>query len=94
MSTSVIVVLIIFQALFVQVWFVNFLRKAFIIMLRTRYEKTYLASPTMSLEHLVERSNLLDQYREELRKFMRKLLTTSLIVNALITLTIIYLLVR
>jgi hypothetical protein len=92
MSTSVIVVLAVFLALFVQVWFVNFLRNVFIIMLKARYEKTCRVSPTMSLEHLIERSTLLYQYREKLRKFMRNILTTSLIVNVIITLTIIYLL--
>jgi hypothetical protein len=90
MSTSVIVLLVVFLALFVQLWFVNFLHKAFIIMLSTRYEKTYLVSPTMSLEHLTERTKLLDQYQEELKKFMRKLFTTSLIVNGIVTLSTIY----
>lgn len=94
MSTTSLIVLVAFIAIFVQVWFTNFLYKAHVIMLRTRCEKTYKGTPTMSLEHLLERSMLLDEYREVLKKFMRRIYTVSLVVNGLITITVIILIVE
>ena len=90
MSTTSIVVLVVFLAVFVQVWFTNFLHKVFITMLRTQYESTYLVSPTISLEHYIEREMLLAQYKEELRKFIRKIFINSLVTNGIIATIIIY----
>lgn len=94
MSNTSLIVITAFIAIFIQIWFTNFLHKAHVIMLRTRYEKAYLVSPPMSLEHLLERSMLLDEYREMLKKFMKRIYAVSLIVNGLITITVIILIVE
>lgn len=66
------------------------------LMLKARYEetKTCLGSPPVSLEHLHEAVKLLDEYREVLRKFMRRIYTVSLMVNAAVTITVIILILE
>lgn len=88
MSHNQIIVLTIFIAIFVQVWFSNFLKKVFVVMLRTRYESTY-NSPTLSFQHLIERSTLLNEYLEILKHFFRKIFIASLIINAAISASVI-----
>lgn len=87
MSQSQIVVLTIFVAIFLQIWFSNFLKKVFVMMLRTRYESTY-NSPALSFQQLIERASLLYEYLVILKVFFRKIFLVSLIVNAAIVATI------
>lgn len=93
MNQSQLVILTLFIAIFVQLWFVSLLQKIFITMLRTRYENTY-NSPTLSIQHLMERSNLLNEYLSVLKKFFKRILIISFMINAAIVASILMYLER
>lgn len=93
MSTTSLILLVVFIAIFIQIWFVVFLYKTHIGMLKKKWETTYI-SKKMELSEVMYRTMLLDEYKEAVQKFMRRIHNISVMVNVTVTSTILYLIVR
>lgn len=92
MSNTSLIVITAFVAIFVQAWFVVFLYKTHISMLKQKWETTHISN-TMTLSEILHRNILLYEYKESVHKFMRRIHNISLIVNLAITSTVIFFIV-